>query len=709
MVPAHRREINQSKPKRIKGDLKLRLRGIMKNTFFNLRSKLTLPVVLFLLSLLVYLLIRLIGLEKFPIYFFTDEAAQTILAQDFLRDGFKNYAGELFPTFFENGGKYNLGFSVYAQIIPLILFGRSIFVTRMVTVFFACLAATTLGLMLMDFFKVKQWWAGVMVLSMTPVWFLHSRTAFETALAVSLYTFFIYFYLLYRFKERKFLFLSLIFGALAFYTYSPMEPVVLITGLFLLFLDGPYHLRGKWFFLGGSGFLVILSLPYIRYLFFHVYESVHQLQMLDSYWVATGTVSSKILSLFSEYFKGINPLFWYGDHADELCRHVMLGYGHIPRVMAPFLLIGLIVGLVRLKDPLFRILLAILLAAPFGASIVQLGITRILVLVIPASIYTAIGLSICIEWVSAKIKISPRVIILITFLALTIGNVWMLVDALSNGPLWFHDYSLEGMQYGARQIFPAVTKFLEKNPDRNIILSPSWANGTDLIARFMLSDPIPIELGSIDGYIANYREIPDKTTFIMIPDEYARFLASDKFTNSKLVQTLDYPDGNPGFFFVNLEYIPDIQERFRLEREARSALLVGSVEINGIIADIRFSRLDMGVIRQAFDGDFSTPIRTLEANPFVIELDFHESIQVGEIRLKVGGTTTKTTLYLETPDGSHYQLGNFADEESQPQEVVFTFDHPVDIKYLRLEIKSVYDQEPAHVHLWEVTFMRPDD
>jgi hypothetical protein len=709
MVPAHRREINQSKPKRIKGDLKLRLRGIMKNTFFNLRSKLTLPVVLFLLSLLVYLLIRLIGLEKFPIYFFTDEAAQTILAQDFLRDGFKNYAGELFPTFFENGGKYNLGFSVYAQIIPLILFGRSIFVTRMVTVFFACLAATTLGLMLMDFFKVKQWWAGVMVLSMTPVWFLHSRTAFETALAVSLYTFFIYFYLLYRFKERKFLFLSLIFGALAFYTYSPMEPVVLITGLFLLFLDGPYHLRGKWFFLGGSGFLVILSLPYIRYLFFHVYESVHQLQMLDSYWVATGTVSSKILSLFSEYFKGINPLFWYGDHADELCRHVMLGYGHIPRVMAPFLLIGLIVGLVRLKDPLFRILLAILLAAPFGASIVQLGITRILVLVIPASIYTAIGLSICIEWVSAKIKISPRVIILITFLALTIGNVWMLVDALSNGPLWFHDYSLEGMQYGARQIFPAVTKFLEKNPDRNIILSPSWANGTDLIARFMLSDPIPIELGSIDGYIANYREIPDETTFIMIPDEYARFLASDKFTNSKLVQTLDYPDGNPGFFFVNLEYIPDIQERFRLEREARSALLVGSVEINGIIADIRFSRLDMGVIRQAFDGDFSTPIRTLEANPFVIELDFHESIQVGEIRLKVGGTTTKTTLYLETPDGSHYQLGNFADEESQPQEVVFTFDHPVDIKYLRLEIKSVYDQEPAHVHLWEVTFMRPDD
>jgi hypothetical protein len=673
------------------------------NLFDGLQSKLTLPVVLFLLSLLVYILVRVVGLENFPIYFFTDEAAQTILAQDFLRDGFINYGKELMPTYFENGGKYNLGFSVYAQIIPLILFGRSIFVTRMVTVFFTSLAAVALGLILRDFFKLKHWWVGVLVLSMTPVWFLHSRTAFETAIAVSLFTLFIYFYLLYRFNNRKYLFLSLFFGALAFYSYSPMQAVVLSTGLMLLFLDGPYHLRGKWYFLGGGGLLVVLSLPYIRFLFNHAYESIHQLQMLDSYWVGSGTLNAKALTFISEYIKGFNPLYWYGNHADELSRHVMLGYGHLPRILFPFLLIGLIFGLIKLKDPLYRILLAVLLAAPVGASIVQLGITRILILVIPASIYTAIGLSLFLEWISTKIKWTNKTVAIIAFLVLTMGSIYMLVDALHNGALWFHDYSLDGMQYGARQIFPAVTEYMENNPDRNIILSPSWGNGTDVVARFMMGDPVPIELGSIDGFISDYREIPEKTTFIMTPDEYARFLGSDKFTNIHVSQILYYPDGNPGFIFVNLEYTPDAEERFLEAREARRALLVGRVEVNGIPADIRFSRLDMGVIQQAFDGDYDTPIRTLEANPFVIELDFDKPILIEKITLKIGGATTNVSLYLEESDGTKQQLESFASEASQPQDVVFSLDHPVVTLHLRLEIKSVYDPEPAHVHLWEVT------
>ncbi len=331
----------------------------------------------------------------------------------------------------------------------------------------------------------------------------------------------------------------------------------------------------------------------------------------------------------------------------------MLGYGHLPRVLFPFLLIGLIIGLTRLKDPLYRILLAILLASPVGASIVQLGITRILVLVIPASIYTAIGISCAIDWISPRLKLTNKTVVAILFLSMASGSIYMLVDSLSNGALWFHDYSLAGMQYGARQIFPAATEYLERNPDRNIILSPSWGNGTDVVARFMLGDPIPIELGSIDGYISDYREIPDGTTFIMTLDEYERFLNSDKFTNVKLNQILNYPDGTPGFLFVDLEYVPDAKERFDLERELRRALLVGSIEINGVLADVRFSRLDMGVIRQAFDGDFATPIRTLEANPFVIELDFKEPITVSKISLRVGGTTTSASLYLEAADGSY--------------------------------------------------------
>jgi len=54
------------------------------------------------LALGVYLLVRLIGLASYPIYFFTDEAVQTVLAADFVKAGFRDFLGHFFPTYFQN-------------------------------------------------------------------------------------------------------------------------------------------------------------------------------------------------------------------------------------------------------------------------------------------------------------------------------------------------------------------------------------------------------------------------------------------------------------------------------------------------------------------------------------------------------------------------------------------------------------------------------
>ncbi|HQN44361.1 MAG TPA: hypothetical protein PLA25_09515, partial [Anaerolineaceae bacterium] len=59
------------------------------------RRRLTLPrdpaLWLLLAAVLIYLVTRFVGLDRFPIYFFTDEAVQTILADDFLDQGLKSY------------------------------------------------------------------------------------------------------------------------------------------------------------------------------------------------------------------------------------------------------------------------------------------------------------------------------------------------------------------------------------------------------------------------------------------------------------------------------------------------------------------------------------------------------------------------------------------------------------------------------------------
>ena len=105
-----------------------------------------LPRLLFILAIFIYLLVRLIGLDQFPIYFFSDEAIQTVRASDFVRDNYRSESQEFFPTDFKNSYQYNLGPSVYIQILPTLLFGRQISVTRATAVLFSLLTALAIGL-----------------------------------------------------------------------------------------------------------------------------------------------------------------------------------------------------------------------------------------------------------------------------------------------------------------------------------------------------------------------------------------------------------------------------------------------------------------------------------------------------------------------------------------------------------------------------------
>jgi len=263
---------------------------------------------LFGLALLVYLSTRLIGLLDFPIYFFTDEAAQTVLAADLVRDNFRNEDKTYLPTYFKNGGQYNLSVSVYAQVLPYLLFGKSAFVTRLVSVLITMLAAICVGLMLRDIFKIPYWWSGVLLLSVTPAWFLHSRTAFETVIFVSLYAATLYAYLLYRFRSPNYLYITLIFAALAFYTYSPGQVVIAVTGVLLLISDIRYHWENKKFALRGLGLVILLALPYIRFRITHPDAPTDHLRRLGSYWIQSIPFQEKLKHFWSEYIYGLSPV-----------------------------------------------------------------------------------------------------------------------------------------------------------------------------------------------------------------------------------------------------------------------------------------------------------------------------------------------------------------------------------------------------------------
>lgn len=656
------------------------------------------------LALVVYLSTRLIGLVNFPIYFFTDEAVQTVLAADFVRDDFQNYDKDFFPTYFVNGNQYNLSVSVYLQVLPYLIFGKSVAVTRGTSVLITLLGAAAMGLILRDFFKTRYWWAGTLILSIAPAWFLHSRTAFETVEMTALYACFLYFYLLYRYRAPRFLYPALVLGSLVFYAYSAGQLVMVVTGILLLFSDLRYHWQNRRTSLIGLGVLVLLALPYLRFLITRGAENFRHLQILNSYLTEPISTAEKIQRYFSQYLFGLSPSYWFLPNPHDLPRHQMKDYGHLLRATFPFAVLGLGVCLKNVRSSAHRVLIIALLAAPTGAALVQIGITRVLVFVIPASLLITLGVVTFLGWLETW-RLPYRALTVALFVALAGYNIGMLRDALVNGPTWFRDYGLGGMQYGANQVFSAIKDYLKINPDMQVVLSPSWSNGTDVVARFYDVNTLPVQLGSIEGWLFERKPLDSNTVFVMIPQEYDLMTKSLKFTGIQVDETLPYPDGTTGFYFVRLRYVNNIDAILAAEREARKQLKVETISVEGQQVPVRFSQLDMGGIQNAFDGNLNTIIRSLEANPLVIELDFPQPRNLSGLTVRVGGPPTRVTARLVV-DGKDVPMIFEKQEDNTPlpKDVAVDFGAAYPVTSLRLEIKSINDEEPAHVHLWEVTF-----
>jgi hypothetical protein len=662
---------------------------------------------LFVGAMTVYLGTRLISLPSYPIYFFTDEAVQTVLAQDFVRDHFRNYDKDFLPTYFVNGNQYNLSTSVYIQVIPYLLFGKSIWVTRGTAVLTTLMAAVAVGLILKNIFRSRYYWLATLFLSITPAWFLHSRTAFETTLATSFFAMFLYFYLMYRQQDHHYLYGATVMGALCFYSYSPAQMVMLVIALALWVSDIKYHWRNRKTVLINLGVLVLLFVPYIRFLIQHGGENAKHLLILQSYWVSNLPLWQKLLQFLRQYLQGLNPLYWFFPNTLDFSRHLMLNYGHISRFVLPFSALGFGYSLWNVRKPAYRAVLLTVLAAPAGAALVELGITRALFMVVPIAVLTAIGVSLLFFWLE-KIRIPALVLAIVGFTSLVGANIYMLSDTLANGPLWYQQYDLAGMQYGSRQLFGEIRQYLAIHPGVKLIVSPSWANGTDVIARFFFNDPLPFALGDVEGWLHDILPLDDQTVFVMIPHELDQAVNSGKFKDIYIDQdwTIDYPNGDPGFYFVHLAYVDDIDRIMAEERAQRKILQEGITQLpDGQVVTVQYSRLDMGDLKALFDGNVNSITRTEEANPMKIYVTFQPQRLVQGVTVRVGGVPTRLTVRVYRQGQSDPQVFVVEKPETaDPRDVRVDFAGRIQATRIEIEVLSTRDKEPAHVHVWEVTF-----
>lgn len=652
---------------------------------------------------LFYLFTRLYALNAYPIYFFSDEAIQATTAYDFLQSGLRDNFGTFLPPFFRNADRWNLSLSIYIHSVSVALFGVSIFVTRATSVVVSVLAVVAVMLTLRLFFNVRLWWAGALVLAAMPAWFTHSRTAFETVMMVAFYACFLCSYLMYRYRSPRYLPLAVLFGAATFYSYTNGQGVMLVSGGLLFLVDIRYHIQQRRALLLGILLAALLALPLVRFFQLQPDGVSEQLRLVDSVWTRDIPTAEKITTFLGNYFTGLSPLYWFTPNSIDFERHRMKDIAHVPTILFPFALIGFVACIRRWRSPAHRVVLIAMLAAPFTAAFSGIFVTRTLAMVVPLALLITLGLDEAVEWLrrrAPRIPYAPAVAALLVAL-----NLGTMRAALVDGPTWFSDYGLHGMQWGTEQLFTVIPPLLEESPDTRLLISPNWSNNADIFLRFFLDERQRerVRFGTIDPY-ANYKqEIDPHLVFVMPPDEYQRASTDPKFVISEPQQIIPYPDGRPGFYFVHARYSDTADAIFAAEIAERRRLREGSAAYAGQEITIRHSLLDGGSLPDLFDGDPFTLIRGFEANPFILELTLPEARSINEIALTVATMDFSVTTVVTGADSivRTYEQ-RFTGLPPDPQVVIALPDAPPQVRAISLTITDLKAGDRANIHIREL-------
>src|SRR5262249_9032737 len=149
--------------------------------------------------------------------------------------------------------------------------------------------------------------------------------------------------------------------------------------------------------------------------------------------------------------------------------------------------------------------------------------------------------------------------------------------ALSEGPYWYHDYGLYGMQWGASQVFEQVREDLQADPADRFYVSSMWANGSDVFVKYFAPGEPRVQIGHVSQLSFGQQPLDDHMVFVMTAPEYTSAKASAKFKSVTVDHVLNYPDGTPGFYFARLAYADNAAELFAADREARRQLVTAQV------------------------------------------------------------------------------------------------------------------------------------
>jgi hypothetical protein len=180
-------------------------------------------------------------------------------------------------------------------------------------------------------------------------------------------------------------------------------------------------------------------------------------------------------------------------------------------------------------------------------------------------------------------------------------------------------------------------------------------------------------------HITQKLPLDENTLFIITPQEFDLITSNEKLTDIHVERIVPYPDGSPGFYFVQLDYVDNIDEIFAAEKAGRQVLRESIVFIDGQEIELRYSYLDSGSqaesIALVFDNNPYTLAKTFESNPFFLEMTFPAPRRFSGFSIITGSARVQVTLKCFPEPGSQPSVYVFEGQgtEKQPE---LSFDIP---------------------------------
>lgn len=489
------------------------------------------------LVLFLFLITRFYRIEQIPASVYWDEASIGYNAYSVLATG-KDEWGKLFPIHFRAFGEFKLPVYIYSVVVSVAIFGLNSFAVRFPSVIFSLFSVYIVYLLSKKIFQNQV--IGIMssfLFSISPWFFIFSRTGYEATAGLMFYLLGIYLYLL---SSKRTLFLAAVSMICSFYSYNSFRLIIILTLPLLVLLPGnpiKYIRKNIIFSVLLLTVIVISLIPTYR---LYVFDNGASRLSAIGGLVGTKRFIANYLSHFSPSF-----LIFNGD----LNLRSQQGFGQTFFAELLFFIVGFFFMFKKISKS------KTLLIWMFLISFIPASITK----ESPHALRSILAAPLISMIASAGIfliysYIKNRIFLIITIILFLISFCGYYYNFINNYPI----ISSKDWQYGYKEI---MNKYSDKFDNyEHILVSDDYAQPYIFFLYYLKFNPmvfrtiVSYNLVNDWGFstverFGKFKFIKEKAIVIDELDNNTLLFKTKPFNEKiQLVDTVNFLDGKPAFY-----------------------------------------------------------------------------------------------------------------------------------------------------------------